>query len=173
MPFDLNDATEILERTPATLRSLLSGLSPTWTTVNEGPDTWTPHEVIAHLINGERTDWIPRTRHLLEYGESRPFDPFDRTGGFEEARSRPLGDLLREFSSLREEGLATLRDLQLGERDLDRRGRHPTFGPVTLRQHLATWTVHDLTHISQIVRVLAVQYREDVGPWREFLRIVQ
>jgi DinB superfamily len=173
MPFELNDAIQILERTPATLRALLTGLSPTWTTATEGQDTWTPHEVIAHLINGERTDWIPRTRHLLEYGESRPFDPFDRTGGFEEARDRPLADLLREFAMLREEGLATLRDLQLAERDLDRRGRHPSLGPVTLRQHLASWTVHDLTHISQIVRVLAVQYREDVGPWRQYLRIVQ
>lgn len=173
MNFELTTAIPILERTPATLEALLVGLPADWTEVNEGPDSWTVHEVVAHLIHGERDDWIPRARHLLQWGASRPFPPFDRTHGFEEARARPLGDLLQEFARCRRESLGALESLRLTSRDLAREGRHPEFGVVTLGQHLATWVAHDLTHVSQIVRVMAVQYREAVGPWSKYLRVVK
>ena len=173
MNFELTTAIPVLERTPATLEALLVGLPADWTEVNEGPDSWTVREIVAHLIHGERDDWIPRARHLLQWGASRPFPPFDRTYGFEEARARPLGELLQEFARCRRESLGALASLGLTSRDLAREGRHPEFGVVTLGQHLATWVAHDLTHVSQIVRVMAVQYREAVGPWLKYLRVVR
>lgn len=173
MQYQIGPAIQILERTPVALRAMLSGLDAEWTATNEGENSWTPHEVVAHLIHAERDDWIPRLRHLLTFGDARPFPPFDPAGGFAELRSWPLGGLLDEFARLRASGIATLREFRLTDDDLDRRGLHPAFGPVTLRQHLATWTVHDLTHVSQIVRVMAAQYRDAVGPWRAYLRIVR
>jgi hypothetical protein len=173
MDFELTTAIPLLEGTPATLDALLGGLPVGWTEVNEGPGSWTVHEIVAHLIHGEHDDWVPRLRHLLEWGTSRPFPTFDRTFGFEAARARPLADLLREFAGCRRESLTALAALRLTSADLAREGRHPEFGVVTLGQHLATWVAHDLTHISQIVRVMAVQYREAVGPWARYLRIVR
>lgn len=173
MEFDLKSAVPILERTPAALQALLAGLPREWTEVNEGPDSWTVHEVVVHLIHGERDDWIPRVRHLLDWGPRRPFPPFDRTHGFAAARGRPLAELLEEFAECRRESLASLAGLRLTSADLAREGRHPEFGVVTLAQHLATWVAHDFTHLSQIVRVMAAQYREAVGPWKQYLRIVR
>ena len=173
MNFELATAIPVLQRTPATLEALLVGLPADWTEVNEGPDSWTVHEIVAHLIHGEHDDWVPRVRHVLEWGASRPFPPFDRTFGFAEARARPLAELVHEFARCRRDSLAALAALRLTSEDLAREGRHPEFGVVTLGQHLATWVAHDLTHVSQIVRVMAVQYREAVGPWSRFLRIVR
>ena len=173
MDFDLATAIPVLERTPATLEALIVGLPAEWTNVNEGPDSWTIPEVMAHLIHGENDDWVPRTRHLLQFGTSRPFPPFDRTFGFEAARTRPVAELVREFAHCRRESLDALAALRLTSRDLAREGRHPEFGVVTLGQHLATWVAHDLTHVSQIVRVMAVQYRDAVGPWSRYLRVVK
>jgi len=173
MRFDLKTAVPVLERTPAAIDTLVAGLPEAWTEVNEGPGTWTVHEVIAHLIHGERADWMPRVRHLLDFGASRPFPPFDRTFGFEQARVQPLSDLTREFARCRAESLDALASLHLTSEDLVREGRHPEFGIVRLDQHLATWVAHDLTHLSQIARVMAVQYRDAVGPWSAYLRIVR
>jgi uncharacterized damage-inducible protein DinB len=173
MDFDLTNAVPVLERTPAVLQSLLGGLPDEWTRGNEGAGTWTVREVLAHLIHGENADWIPRVRHLMEWGSRKPFPPFDRTFGFAERRNRPLRELLEEFAALRRESVASLAALNLTSEDLAREGRHPEFGRVTLGQHLATWVAHDFTHLSQIVRVMAAQYRGSVGPWAAYLRIVR
>lgn len=173
MDFDLLSAVPILERTPLVLRSLLYGLPDQWTHVDEGEGTWSVREVLAHLIHGENADWMPRVRHLMEWGDHKPFPPFDRTSGFAERRERPMEQLVDEFGVLRVASLASLAALNLTSTDLAREGRHPEFGRVTLAQHLATWVAHDLTHLSQIVRVMAVQYREAVGPWAAYLRVVR
>lgn len=173
MNFELITAISVLERTPTALEGLLIGLPPAWTQVNEGGDSWTVHEVVAHLIHAEHDDWIPRARHLLQWGTDRAFSPFDRTAGFAEARARPLAELVREFAGARRDSLAALAELRLTSDDLAREGRHPEFGVVTLGQHLATWVAHDLTHLSQIVRVMATQYRAAVGPWAKYLRVVR
>ncbi|HJU64194.1 MAG TPA: DinB family protein [Gemmatimonadaceae bacterium] len=169
MNFDLSLGRQVLERTPATLSAMLGGLSTSWTTSADGPDTWSPHLVIAHLINGERTDWIPRTRVFLERDPARTFAPFEMEGFFAEARGMPLGDLLSLFATLRADNLKTLDNLNLGPAELALTARHPELGPVTLRQHLATWVAHDLGHIVQVSRTMARQYREEVGPWRQYL----
>jgi hypothetical protein len=171
-PFAVDEATTILARTPATLDAMLSGLPESWIAANEGAETWTPFDVVGHLIHGERTDWIPRAKIILEYGESRPFEKFDRFAQFAASRGRTLTDLLDEFASVRRANLQTLTAFRLTERDLDRRGIHPELGVVTLRQLLATWTAHDLDHVVQISRVLARQYADEVGPWRAYLRII-
>ena len=173
MDFDLATARPLLERTPATFAALLEGLPDAWTQGNEGPGTWSVNEVLAHLIHAEHADWIPRVRHLLERGEREPFPPFNRTYGLAESRARRLTDLVAEFALRRRESLAALDALGLTTDDLARVGRHPEFGRVTLAQHLATWVAHDLTHLSQVVRVMAVQYREAVGPWSAYLRVVR
>lgn len=173
MQFDLDTAVSVLERTPAAIDALVAGLPDAWTKVNEAPGTWTVHEVVAHLIHAEHADWVPRVRHLLEHGASRPFPPFDRTFGFDEATARPLSELTREFARCRAESLDALASLHLTSEDLAREGRHPEFGVVRLDQHLATWVAHDFTHLSQIARVMAVQYRDAVGPWSAYLRIMR
>jgi hypothetical protein len=173
MDFALKTAIPVLERTPVLLEALLNGLPTDWTRENEGPGTWTMHEIIAHLIHAERDDWMPRVLHLLEWGTTKPFAPFDRTFGFEAARVRPLEDLTREFARCRGESLNSLKELHLTSADLSREGLHPEFGRVRLGQHLATWVAHDFTHLSQVVRVMAAQYREAVGPWAAYLRIVR
>ena len=162
----------MLERTPVTLRALLNGLSSDWTQKNEGPDTWSPHDVVAHLIHGEHADWIPRARIILAGDESATFTPFDREGGFDEARKISLDELLKTFQTLRTQNLRTLDSFKLGARQLDMAARHPKFGRVTMRQLLATWVVHDLNHIAQINRVMSKQYDAEVGPWKEFLGIL-
>jgi len=171
-PFAIEEAAAILARTPPALDALLRGLPDGWITSNEGGETWSPFDVIGHLIHGERTDWMPRVRIILEHGESRPFDKFDRFAQFAASDGRGLGSLLDEFAMLRRENLRQLSALALRDADLEKRGRHPELGVVTLRQLLATWVAHDLDHIVQISRVLAGQYSDEVGPWRAFLRII-
>jgi hypothetical protein len=169
--FDLEQAIPVLERTPAVLSNLLDGLPEDWTRVDEGPDTWSPRQVVAHLIHGERTDWIPRARIIIKQGSYRKFDPFDR---FAELDSpRPLTDLLEEFDRLRAESVATLRGWNLKEKDLELTGVHPEFGDVPMRQLLATWVVHDLSHIAQITRTMARAYTRAVGPWTAYFRVLQ
>ena len=173
MDFDLTNGTAILERTPATLRALLEGLSPDWTDATEGPETWSPYVVLGHLIHGERADWIPRAQLILAQGENRTFTPFDRMAQFRESEGKTLADLLDEFENLRAENVQTLIDWQLTDADLALEGTHPAFGAVTLRQLLATWVAHDLGHIVQVSRVMAKQYRDAIGPWRAYLSVMQ
>jgi len=170
--FALEEAVAILGRTPGTLDAMLRGLGEGWSAANEGPNTWSPFDVVGHLIHGERTDWVPRARMILELGDSRAFDTFDRFAQFAASEGRTLDSLLDEFAALRRENLRELSDLRLTEADLERRGRHPAFGVVTLRQLLATWVAHDLDHVVQISRVLARQYSTEVGPWTAYLRII-
>jgi len=171
-PLVLDEATAVLEGTPGTLDALLRGLPDSWTAANEGSDTWSPFDVVGHLIHGERTDWMPRVKLLLEHGEAQAFPVFDRRAQFGTSAGRSLADLLDEFSQLRRGSLQELAALELTPGDLDRRGRHPAFGPVTLRQLLATWVAHDLDHLIQVSRVLARQYADEVGPWRAYLRVI-
>jgi hypothetical protein len=172
MSFELNDTIALLERTPPALAALLRGLPDAWTRIDEGPDTFSPFDVIGHLNHGERTDWITRARIVLEQGESRPFDRYDRFAQHRESAGKSLADLLDEFADLRAANLATLRGWNLGPAELARRGTHPVLGTVTLRQLLATWAAHDLTHLHQIARVMANRHREDVGPWVKFLGVL-
>jgi hypothetical protein len=172
MEFKLDEGIAVLERTPQTLRSMLSGLSPAWTDATEGPDTWSPYVVIGHLIQGERTDWIERAQIILAQGANRKFTPFDRFAQFEASKGKSLSELLDEFARLRAENLNTLKAMQLDEAKLALEGEHPKFGAVSLRQLLATWVAHDLGHVVQIARVMAKQYREAIGPWREFLSVM-
>ena len=171
-PFVREEAAAILARTPAALDAMLRGLSDTWIAAHEGGDTWSAFDVVGHLIHGERSDWMPRARIILEQGDTRPFETFDRFAQFAVSQGRTLASLLDEFASLRRENLRELMALPLSESDLDRRGRHPQLGTVTLRQLLASWVAHDLDHVVQISRVLALQYSEEVGPWRAYLRII-
>jgi hypothetical protein len=173
MPIELSEAVQVLSRTPATLRALLAGLDDEWLTADEGPDTFSPRDVVGHLISGEETDWMPRLRIILDHGPSRPFTPFDRFGFKEKYGRLPIDGLLVRFADLREANLDQLRALALTPAQLELRGTHPELGPVTLSQLLATWVDHDLNHIWQIVRVMAGRYRDAVGPWRAYLRILQ
>ncbi len=170
--FDLDEAIAVLERTPAVLRAWLSGLPPGWIEADEGPDTWSPFDVVGHLIHGERTDWIPRLRIVLEHGDEGTFDPFDRFAQFELSKGRTLDELLDELAELRRSNLETLRGLGLGAEDLARSSRHPELGGVTLSELLATWAVHDLGHIAQIARVMAKRYGSEVGAWRAYLPVL-
>jgi hypothetical protein len=170
--FAMDDAMAVLARTPATIEALLRGLPEDLLDANEGADTWSPFDVVGHLIHGERTDWVPRARIILQDGESRPFEKFDRFAQFEVSRGRTLASLLDEFATLRQANLRELAAMRLTDADLDRRGTHPELGTVTLRQLLATWVAHDLDHVVQISRVLARQYSDEVGPWRAYLRII-
>jgi len=172
MQFQLTDAVEVLERTPATFRALLGGLPEAWTVPNEGRDTFSAFDNVGHLIHGERTDWIPRARIILAQGPNRRFEPYDRFAQYRESQGKNIAELLDEFARLRAENLATLRGWQLSERELALEGEHPELGPVTLRQLLATWVAHDLGHGAQTARVLAKQYREAVGPWRAYLPVL-
>lgn len=163
----------LLERTPAVLRATLAGLPNEWLYANEGAGTWSPYVVMGHLIHGERTDWMPRVRHLLAHGETLPFPPFDREAQFQEKADRPVEALLDEFAGLREQSLEQLRALDFAEADLERPGLHPALGPVTLRQLLATWTAHDQAHLVQIHRVFARRYEREVGPWAQYLSVMR
>ena len=168
----VEEAAAVLARTPGALDALLRGLPEDWIGANEGGETWSPFDVIGHLIHGEKTDWMPRVRIILEHGESRPFDKFDRFAQLAASEGRSLGSLLEEFAALRDENVRQLLRLRLSEADLGRRGHHPELGGVTLRQLLATWVAHDLDHVVQISRVLARQYSDEVGPWRAYLRVI-
>ena len=172
MKFNLVRSIEILERTPAVLRTLLQNLHQDWTINNEGPETFSPYDVIGHLIHGEKTDWRVKTMMILEYGESKTFVPYDRFAQFEESKRKSLQQLLDEFEKLRTENLVWLKSLNLSEADFDKKGIHPSLGQVTLRQLLSTWVIHDLTHIAQVARVMAKQYKEEMGAWVEYFRIL-
>lgn len=172
MNFDLRDGTAVLERTPGTLRAMLAGLPPGWTQATEGPETWSAHDIVGHLIHGERTDWLPRARLILAQGAERRFTPFDRFAQLREGGSESLAARLDEFARLRAENLATLAGWRLTDAHLALRGEHPELGPVTLRELLATWVAHDLGHVAQTARVMARQYREAVGPWRAYLPVL-
>ncbi len=173
MEHNLQDTMSLLSRTPATLDALLRDLPETWPLRNEGENTWSAFDVVGHLIHGERTDWMPRARTILQFGETKSFQPFDRWGQVRESEGKSLGQLLDEFARLRKENLDELRALNLPQEDLQRRGRHPALGVVTLSELLATWAAHDLTHLHQVSRVLAYQYREAVGPWSKYLGVLQ
>jgi len=172
MQFNLDDAIAHLRRTPSVLEHLLGSMPDAWTRANYGPQTFSPFDVVGHLIHGERTDWMPRLRMILEHGEAQPFEPFDRYAHYEASRGQSMTDLLQTFASLRAENLTALQSLQLTENDLQRRGTHPALGAVTLAQLLATWTAHDLHHIAQVCKAMSYQYRDAVGPWREYLGII-
>jgi hypothetical protein len=173
MEHHLQDSMALLTRTPATLNALLRDLPETWTHRNEGEGTWSPFDIVGHLIHGEHTDWIPRTKIILQFGESKTFEPFDREGFKRVTQNKSLLQLLEEFARLRSENLDQLRALNLQPQDLERRGQHPALGVVTLSQLLATWAAHDLTHVHQISRVMAHQYRNAVGPWSKFLGVLK
>lgn len=169
---NLDDMVAILARTPATLTALLEGLPDTWVTATEGDETWSPYDVIGHLIHGERTDWMSRTKHILA-GKTQPFDAFDRTAQFTHSHGKRLSELLGTFAALRKANVAALVGMNLTGEDLSRRGLHPELGEVTLGQLLATWVVHDLDHVAQITRTMAKVYADAVGPWRVYLSILQ
>lgn len=171
MEFKLDEALEILSRTPGTLKGLLAGLSANWVNSTEGPDTWSPYDVVGHLISAEKTNWMLRVNSILEHGKSRTFVPFDRVAHFETSKGKSLDSLLAEFAALHKQNIQKLRDLDLSEQDLEKLGGHPEFGDVRLSELLATWVVHDLSHIRQIVQTMARQYETEVGPWRAYLSI--
>lgn len=172
MLFDLSKSIEILERTPAVLKTLLSKLSSDWTQQNEGGESWSPYDVIGHLIHGEKTDWIVRTQLILSKEADKTFQPFDRFAQLNEGAKKNLSALLDEFQALREENLAALKAMNISQTNLEATGIHPALGKVTLAQLLSCWTVHDLGHIGQITRVMAKQYKDEVGPWIEFLSVL-
>jgi len=172
MNFSIDKSLEILTQTPKTIHSLLGNLSDEWVFSNEGEETWSPFDVIGHLIHGEKTDWIQRTNIILKE-ENKQFKPFDRFAQFENSKGKSMHELLGEFSVLREKNLSYLMSLNLTESDLSLIGIHPEFGDVTLQQLLATWVTHDLGHIAQIARVLAKQYKNEVGPWVAYIPILQ
>lgn len=171
VPF-LEESVALLERTPATLNSLLRHLPAAWTDATEGPGTWSPQTVIGHLIHAEHADWIPRLDIILTHGANHPFEPFDREAQFRDSAGKTLPQLLDEFAALRHANLIHLRSLDLRSDQLDLLGTHPAFGPVTARQLIATWTAHDLAHIVQIGRVMAKRYKQEVGPWAAYLSVM-
>ena len=172
MDFNLTEGVAVLERTPGVLRAMLAGLPEAWIEGDEGPETWSPFVIVGHLNHGERTDWIPRARIILDQGPNRRFTPYDRFAQFQESAGKSLATLLDELAELRTANLATLREWRLTDAQLELTGEHPEFGSVTLRQLLATWVAHDVGHIAQIARVMAKQYRAAIGPWRAYLPIV-
>lgn len=172
MKYSINKSVEILERTPGVLQSLLGGLDEEWIMNNEGPDTFSPYDVVGHMIHGEQTDWTARIKMILEYGDSKPFERWDRFAQYELSKGKTMQQLLDEFAAIRKENIVWFKSLQLTENDFERRGLHPVLGPVILKNLLATWVAHDLTHIAQITRVMAKQYKEEMGPWPEFFRIL-
>jgi len=172
MEHNLGNTIALLTRTPAAFNALLRDLPETWTLRNEGGNTWTAFDVVGHLIHGERTDWMPRAKLILQFGETRAFEPFDRLAQERESQGKSLDELLHEFARLRSENLDELCALNLRQEDLERRGRHPALGVVTLSQLLATWAAHDLTHLHQVSRIMARQYCEAVGPWSAYLGVL-
>ncbi|MEO5682763.1 MAG: DinB family protein [Chitinophagaceae bacterium] len=173
MDFNIAKSLDILERTPAVLTSMLQNIAPEWTSNNEGGESWAVYDIIGHLIHGEKTDWVPRAAIILSTQPDKKFEPFDRFAQMQQSQENTLEQLLDEFSALREANIAWLRSGKITTNDFTKKGIHPVFGEVTLSQLLATWTVHDLNHIAQISRVMAAQYKEAVGPWTAFLKILQ
>ena len=173
MKYNITLALEILERTPAVLKILLSGLNDDWIMNNEGTETFSPYDVIGHLIHGEKTDWTARTKMIMEHGNTKTFVPWDRFAQYEESKGKSLQQLLYDFEIIRKENIVWFKALQLTEADLDKKGSHPKLGEVTMRNLLSTWVIHDLTHIAQVTRVMAKQYKEEMGPWLQFFRIME
>lgn len=173
MNFTVEKSIEILERTPGVLHTMLQNISDDWTSCNEGKETWSAYDIIGHLVNGEKTDWVPRMEIILSDAADKAFTPFDRFAQFEESGGKSLRQLLDEFQILRRKNIEILRSKKLTDKNLDEKGIHPAFGEVTLSQLLATWVVHDLNHIAQISRVMAKHYKTEVGPWIEYLGILQ
>jgi hypothetical protein len=171
MSIDLEQGIEVLSRTPGVLRALLQGISDYWARSGEGDGTWSPYDVVGHLIHGERTDWIPRARIILSQGDRQPFEPFDRLAQFKDSAGKSLEELLGEFEELRHRNIDELRTMRIGPDGLERRGLHPELGPVTLGQLLAMWVVHDLAHIRQIARAMARRYQDEVGPWKAYTTV--
>ena len=169
----LDQSISLLARTPATLNALLRDLPDAFARQNEGGDSWDAVAIVGHLICGERTDWVPRARIILQHGESRPFDPFDMQGHVREIQGKSINQLLDEFVHWRNRNLIELRAWKLQPADLDKSGLHPSLGSVTLGQMLSTWAAHDLSHLHQLSRVLAHPYREPVGSWGQFLGVLQ
>jgi hypothetical protein len=172
MQFHIDQAIEVLTQTPAVMNALLRGKSTAWLNCRKTPESFTPLDVIGHLMHGELTDWIPRVRIILDHQDRKAFDPFDRFAFKDMIAGRPVEQLLDEFAELRRQSLQSLRDLSIGEPQLELRGMHPELGPVTLGNLLATWVVHDLGHIAQVVKIMASEYRDAVGPWRAYLTIL-
>jgi hypothetical protein len=170
---ELEGIRNVLQRTPAVLRTMLQNLPDRYLMGNEGGETWSPFDVLGHLIHGERTDWIPRARRILKDGETRAFEPFDRFAQFEASKGKTLEELLDCFEVLRRENLSTLNSVRLDQESLEKTGLHPELGRVTLGELLATWAAHDLDHINQISRILAKQYQEAVGPWKKYLSVLE
>lgn len=173
MDFSLSKSIEILERTPDSLIQLLEGISQDWTSCNEGENTWSVYDVIGHLIHGDKTDWLIRAELILSEKEDKSFIPFDRFAQFDDSKGKSLMDLLLEFKEIRSYNLLKLKEFNITDIDLKKTGIHPAFGEVSLSQLLSTWVVHDLDHIAQIARVMAKQYKEEVGPWVEYLKILK
>lgn len=172
MEHNLEQTIALLSRTPAALNALLRDLPEVWISRSEGGNTWNTFDVVGHLVYAERADWMPRVKLILQFGESKAFEPFDRLGQVRESQGKSLGQLLDEFAHVRSKNLDELRTLNLQQQDLERRGRHPSLGAVTLSQLLATWAAHDLTHLHQLSRIMAHQYREAVGPWSAYLGVL-
>ena len=172
MRFDLHKSIEILERTPLVIEGMLKGVSEEWTSKNEGPDPWSVYDVIGHLVHGEKTDWITRMEIILSESSKKKFTPFDRFAQLKDSRGKSLQVLIEEFKSLRKKNIVKIKLKRIDSNDLLKRGIHPEFGPVTLKQLLSTWVVHDLNHIAQIARVMSKQYKTEVGPWSEYLPIL-
>lgn len=172
MKFNLEKAIEILERTPLVAETMLEGISDEWLQSNEGPETWSPYDIVGHYIHGEKTDWIPRMEIILSDNPDKKFVPFDRFAQQKDSKGKTLQHLLDEFNSLRRENVIKLKAKNLSEKDLLKKGMHPAFGEVTLSQLLSTWVAHDLGHIAQIARVMAKQYKDEVGLWKEYLPIL-
>jgi hypothetical protein len=172
MRFDLHKSIEVLERTPLVVESMLKGLSEEWTTKNEGPDTWSPYDIVGHLVHGEKTDWMTRLEIILSDNTNKKFTPFDRFAQYRESKGKSLQMLMDEFKTLRKKNILKLRLKKIDSTDLLKKGIHPDFGKVTLKQLISTWVVHDLNHIAQIARVMSKQYKAEVGPWVEYLPIL-
>lgn len=172
MKININDALDILSRTPSVVDNLVRHLPEAWLHATEGPDTWSAFDVVGHLVAGERTDWVPRVRMILEHGDKKAFEPFNRTAMFEESAGKTIGELLDAFATLRAQNLETVRALGIEPADYARPGMHPSLGAVNLGQLLATWVTHDMTHLAQISRVLAKQYTDEVGPWRQYIGVL-
>lgn len=172
MQFSITSTLQILERTPAVLETMLNNLQDGWTLGNEGENTWSAFDIIGHFIHGEKTDWIPRMHIILNDNAEKRFTPFDRFAQFTDSSGKSLEELLHEFKTLRVQNIAQLNSIEFTDELLNKTGIHPTFGSVTLKQLLAAWVVHDLTHIYQISRVMAKQYEAEVGPWKQFLGVL-
>ncbi len=169
----LDDCLPILERTPVTLNAMLRGLPGPWLNATEGPSTWSPFDVLGHLVHGERHDWMVRAKIILQHGPDRPFDPFDREAMLRENSGRTADSLLDDFADARRRNLGDLRAFDLQPADLQREGEHPVLGRVTLHNLLSTWAAHDLAHLLQISRVMAKQLKTDVGPFAQFLSVMR